>query len=168
MSIVSIVLAIAIMTLGIVALSTSTWLVLNDPSPTEKVYSLFERCDRVVTAVPANHVCRSLENFSVSQILNITGMAMIGVGNILAIALAFLTKSHSIPLVSQVFLMSGPTLLLLGCLFYIRSVLKNYTADTVELSLGYSFILLLMTCILGYISSSYFIFTTLSLSLIHI
>lgn len=157
-SILGIILALIIISLGISALTTPNWLIVHDKRFPENVYSLFERCERYSYNSSRND-CERLNGFSLSQILSITGVAVIAVGNILAISLALLTKDHAIQSVAQVLLMSGPNLLLIGCLVYMQSVVKHCTSDRIELSLGYSFILLMITCVLGYMSSTYFIFS---------
>ncbi|CAF1929557.1 unnamed protein product [Rotaria magnacalcarata] len=147
--------------LGIVALSTPSWIVLTIPQTIKSTYSLFQRCNESsIPQLPSIQGCTELDGFQTPQGLTISGVIIVVLGIASSILLGMLNTNRYIKYVSHLLLLTGPTIILIGVLFYVRNVLANFTAGLTNLDLGYSFILIVITCIVGYISSAYFGFVT--------
>jgi hypothetical protein len=145
--------------LGIVALSTPTWLILTAPQLLKTTYSLFERCNKALSDAAAPLAgCTTVNNLQAAQGLIIAGVVATGLGIIGAVLLDVLINNRWIKLMPQLLLVPGPTLIIVGALFYVKNVLGNFTSGAAELELGYSFILIVITCIIGYLSAGYFLF----------
>ncbi len=160
LSLGGVIFGIATIVLGIVALSTPTWIVLTDPQTIESTYSLFERCNKPLNALTLPlEGCTSLSNFQTAQGLIIAGVIIIGLSMIASILLGILVNKSLIKLVPPFLLITGSTLILIGAVFYVEDVLGNFTTGSIKLDLGYSFILILVTCIIGYTAAAYFVLT---------
>ncbi|CAF3130121.1 unnamed protein product [Rotaria socialis] len=147
--------------LGIVALATPSWIILAAPPAINSTYSLFQRCNESSVPQLAGIVgCAKLNGFQTPQGLTISGVIIVVLGIASSILLGMLDTNRYIKYVPHFLLVTGPTLILIGVLFYVKNVLANFTAGSTKLDLGYSFILIVITCIIGYISSAYFGFVT--------
>jgi hypothetical protein len=152
-------IGIALIVLGVVAISTSSWLILTVPGAVKSTYSLFDRCNTTsIAALAPIAGCRTLNGFQTEQGLIIAGVIAAGLGIIASILLGILYDNKWIKVLPQILLIIGPTLILIGLLFYVKNVLENFTSGSAELDLGYSIILIVVTCIIGYISAAYFLF----------
>ena len=158
-----ILIVIPIIILGITALSTPAWIILTIPGTTKSTYGLFERCNELLTPeTVTSKECTNLSEFQRPQGLTIAGVVMLGFGIIVSILLSMFVKNCWIKLMTQIPLITGPTLILVGTLFYVKRVLEHFTQGLTELDLGYSFILIFVTGIIGYVSAAYFSFTAAS------
>jgi hypothetical protein len=158
LSLAGICFSVFTIVVGVVALSTPKWIVLTIPNVLQSTYSLFQRCNKPLTAPESSAICANLPKFTSPQGLTIAGVALVGLGNIAAITIIIFVKNRWVSLLPQIFLISGPTLILVGGLYYVKVVLGNFSDGITQLDLGYSFILLVTTCILGYACSTYFAF----------
>jgi hypothetical protein len=155
------IIGIIVIGLGIAALSTPTWIILTSSQQITATYSLFERCNKAINilATPLEG-CKDLSNFQTAQGLIIAGVVTVGLGIIASILLCIFIDKRWIKLMPQILLIIGPTLILIGGLLYVKNVLEEFTTGSTKLDLGYSFILILVTCIIGYISAAYFAFAS--------
>ncbi|CAF1411239.1 unnamed protein product [Rotaria sp. Silwood1] len=158
LSLVGTSLGLVTIILGIVALSTPTWIVIKAVPPVLKsTYSLFKRCNETFTPqLESFSGCSTLENFQAAQGLTIAGVVLAGLGILASIFLGVLIDNRWIHMLPQLLLITGPTLILVGGLLYVKNVLGNFSEGKSNLELGYSFVLILVTCIVGYISAVYF------------
>ena len=147
--------------LGIVALSTKTWIVLTRPMALESTYSLFKRCNKALidAALPLAG-CKNLNDPPAAQGLIIAGVVIIGLGIVASIFIGILFDNRWIKLIPNSLVIIGPTFILIGALLYVKNVLGNFTEGTATLNLGYSLVLILVTCIIGYVLAAYFFFVT--------
>ena len=132
--------------LGITALATPNWIQNNS------TYSLL-RCERP-------YVC--LERSSESNItkgLEIAGIGAIAVGLVFSVVLDILTKNRWIHLLPQILLTVGSSLILIGLILYVEYVasddFKPSNQQQISLSLGYSLILMIIACVLGFCTAVY-------------
>jgi hypothetical protein len=154
-------IGIVTIALGIVALATPTWIIITAPQALRATYSLFKRCNESLSPITASLAgCKTLNNFETPQGLTIGGVVVIGLGIIASILLGVLVNNRWVKFVPQVLLITGPTIILVGILYYVKYVLENFAAGTIQLDLGYSLILISITSIIGYVSSAYFGFVT--------
>jgi hypothetical protein len=152
------IIGIAVIVLGVVAVSTSTWIILSVPQTFKSTYSLFDRCNEtLIPPLAPFNGCTSLNNFQTPQGLILSGVIVVGLGIIASMLLSVLYSTNRINLAPQILLLVGPTLILIGAVFYVKNVLGNFTQGQTKLDLGYSFILIMVTCIIGYISAGYFL-----------
>jgi predicted permease len=84
--------------------------------------------------------------------LEIGGVAAILVGIILSVLLSMLIKNKWIRLLPQIFLILGPTAILIGLVLLLECLR--------EPGIGYSMLLMIIACITGYILAIYFAFAT--------
>jgi hypothetical protein len=137
--------------LGVAGIVTPSWLSLKIQG-TDIVagnYSLF-RCNNIV--------CANESNFRTVQILIIAGVAAIAAGVFIALILDILTKNQWIQLLPQIFLFAGPTLIFVGLLLYAKYVFEDVGNSTTTLSLDYSIIVIIVGCLLGFLTATYFSF----------
>jgi hypothetical protein len=97
------------------------------------------------------------------QGLEISGFMALLLGVVAFVVLDILTESRLIHLLPQILLIIGPTLVLVGLILYPLYVMTNFTFFTSyfiinSISFGYSFILMLIACIVGYVIAIYFAF----------
>jgi hypothetical protein len=138
--------------LGVVGIVTPEWINLSPPR-LNGTYGLFS-CNNIL--------CRSKPEFRVVQGLEIAGVAAIAVGMIIAVFLDIFTKKRWIHLFPQIFLFTGPTAIFIGLLLYAKSLFEDITKlpsiQSVTLVLGYSIILIIIACPLGFLTAIYFSF----------
>jgi hypothetical protein len=139
--------------LGIAGLATGYWLSLRSTTPNSDVYQygLF---------VCSGRLCANTEKFLMIKGLITAGVAAIAVGVVIVLILDILTKNRWIQLLSQIFLYGGPTLILIGLLFYAKYVFEDTTESATTLSLDYSIILIIVACLVGFLVAIYFAFVT--------
>jgi predicted membrane protein len=92
--------------------------------------------------------------------LIIAGVAARAAGVFIALILDILTKNQWIQLLPQIFLFGGPTLIVVGLLLYAKYVFEDVSTGTlaIALSLDYSIIVIIVACLLGFLTATYFSF----------
>lgn len=140
--------------LGIAALVTQSWINLNGNNPNNGTYGLFS-CKAIL--------CSTQPGFTTVQGLEIAGVAAIAAGVVLAVLLDIFTGNRWIHLISQIFLFGGPTLILIGLILYAKYLFEYVTRSLLTqaglsliVDLGYSLILIIVTCLLGFFTAIYF------------
>jgi hypothetical protein len=140
--------------LGIAALATHSWISVKINTTNVGTYGLF-RC--------TNISCSTLiPNISTVQGLEIAGVAAVAVGVIIAVLLDIFIKNRWIHLLPQIFLFAGPTLIIIGLLLYAKylfeylSTLPKPANTTTILDMGYSIILIIIACLIGFLTAIYF------------
>ena len=152
-------LSIISIALGAVALATPEWLKLQlkigDSVSPGGTYGLFSCSDRW---------CSELPGFRVAQGLLIAGVAAFAVGVFIALLLDVFTDKKWLPLLPQIFLFVGPTLILIGLVLYAKYVFDELgrrvpaTLPQTSLNIGYSIILIIVACILGFLTAIFLAF----------
>lgn len=137
--------------LGIVALTTPLWLSLNTANRTLSSYGLFN-CKNITD------VCTIPSKAAIPQGLLIAGVAAVGAGIIIALLLEVVFKNPTIQLIRLIFLFAGPTLIFIGLLFYAKYTFEAISGGANTLGLEYSIILMIVACIVGYLTAIYFAF----------
>jgi len=128
--------------LGAAALATTKWTFIGD-------YGLFNPVSLFSGAVLS---CGSPPQRQRVQGLEIGGLAAILAGIILSVLLSMLIKNKLIRLLPQIFLILGPTAILIGIVLLLECLR--------EPGIGYSMLLMIIACITGYILAIYFAFAT--------
>ena len=146
--------------LSIAAFATPSWANLTTRNITNNVnytiaYSLLV-CNN--TLCPSNSTL-----LGAVQGLEISGFVALFLGVIAIVVLDILTESRWIHLLPQILLIIGPTLGFIGLILYPLYVMTNFTFFSGyfiinSISFGYSFILMLIACIAGYVIAIYFAF----------
>jgi hypothetical protein len=149
------ILGVVPIVLGIVAVSTQSWISTRifNTTFTTGTFGLFQ-C--------ASIRCSTRPGFSVTQALEIAGVAAIGVGVIIAVVLDILIKNRWVHLLPLVFLFGGPTLILIGLILYAKYLFEFLSSISggiaTILDIGYSIILIIIACLLGFLTAVYFAF----------
>jgi uncharacterized protein YjeT (DUF2065 family) len=145
--------------IGIVGLATPTWININPVSGgLTVVYSLFRRCTTTNLAGTSISDCIDVTTFETSQGLQIAGVFIIAVGVIIAIILKLFSSTSNIYLISPLLPMIGSILILIGFLLYTKYVIEDFVQSALEVNTGYSMILMVITCICGFVATAYFSF----------
>ena len=137
--------------LGIVAVATRIWLRIksNDDDSIVATYGLFH----------LNTASRTIDfDYPASQGLIIAGIIAIAVGVLVALLLDIVIKNRWIHLIAILFLYAGPTLIFIGLLLYAKRVFEAVGDNRTTLFLGYSIILAIIACLLGFLLAIYFAF----------
>lgn len=143
--------------LGIVALTTQPWINLNwdtnITSITVNTFGLFSCKNETV-------LCNTISGFTLTQGLLLAGVSAIAAGVIIAVLLEIIFKNRTIQLLPLFFLFAGPTLILIGLLLYAKYLFEELsTAQSpvkLTLALTYSIILMIVACIVGFLTAIYF------------
>lgn len=148
---IGLVIGIIPIALGITALATPEWL-KSGPN----TFSLLV-CNNPTDCLP------DPEQAKTTKALEIAGVVAIGVGVIIAATLGMFTKSRWILLIALVFVVCGSILVLIGFVLYAKYLFQSIIRGipglgTRTLDIGYSFILIILTCIIGFITAIYFAF----------
>jgi heme A synthase len=141
---------------GIVALTTSSWIVINHGQPSHRIdYSLFQQCK-------ANDTdgCTNIDSFQTPQYFEIIGYIILILGLLAGVLCTALIDKRHIHFIAPVILVIGTLSILLGFIFYIKSVMENIPSLlNTKVQLGYSMILMIATCMNGCILIAYFSFS---------
>jgi hypothetical protein len=142
--------------LGIIGLTTSAWISIDHDHPSDLImYGLFEQCTKNNTIK-----CEDTDSFETPQYFEIIGYLILIVGILISVLCTALMDKRSIHFIPPIILMIGTITILLGFIFYIKCVVEmNSTVPYTKLHLGYSMILMISACIVGYILTAYFSFT---------
>jgi hypothetical protein len=128
--------------LGAVALATTKW-TFNGNYGLFNTFSVFSGSVLLCGNPPKPQIILALE---------IGGVAAILVGIILSVLLSMLIKNKWIRLLPQIFLILGPTAILIGLVLLLECLRDP--------GIGYSMLLMIIACITGYILAIYFAFAT--------
>ena len=130
--------------LGIVALATSEWLIVGT-----RTFSLLI-CNQNKTYPPS-------KDCDIAKGLEIAGVCVTALGVISAVIIGLVVKNRWIKLLPLLLLTAGPVLILIGLLLYAKAVFNVVGAPKgLVTTIGYSFILMVVTCITGFITAAYF------------
>ena len=132
--------------LGVAALVTSQWI-----KNSVGTYSL------LIPNKP--NLLPTSRTFQAVQGLLIAGLGATALGLLAALVVGVLVNNRWIRLLPQLLLLSGPIAILVGLILYVKGVFDNFSdslggAATVELK--FSIIFMLVSCILGFVLSTYF------------
>jgi small-conductance mechanosensitive channel len=155
-ALIGLIIGIFPIILGIIALTTPAWISINHGQSSNRTsYGLFPQC---TTNETSN--CEDIDSFQTSQYLEIIGYVILIVGLLAGVLCTALIDKHSIHFIAPLILIIGTVTILLGFMFYIKSVVENSPPSSdMKLHLGYSMILMIATCIIGYILTAYFSFS---------
>jgi hypothetical protein len=142
--------------LGIIALTTSTWISINhDQSSNRTNDDLFQQCKTNETIE-----CTVINAFQTFQYFEMIGYIILIVGLLAGVLCTALISKRSIHFIAPIILIIGTATILLGFIFYIKSVVESISAlSNTTLNLGYSMILMIFTCTIGCILIGYFSFS---------
>jgi len=139
--------------LGVAAIVTQSWISLIVQNTNVGTYGLFS-CNNIL--------CSSKFGFRTVQILEIAGVAAIAAGLIIAVFLDIFTENRWIHLLPQIFLFAGPALVFIGLLLYAKYLFEDISrmpsGPPLTLRLEYSIILIIIACLLGFLTAIYFSF----------
>ncbi|CAF3460614.1 unnamed protein product [Rotaria socialis] len=138
------VLGVIPIALGIVALVTTKWI----SSPSGLTSSII--------ICSEESLCLQAPEATITKGIEIAGVGAIVVGVILSVILGMWTENVLLLLLPQIFLIAGPILILIGFLLYAKYLFGMIMQTSVDL--GYSFILMIAACIVGFITAIYFAF----------
>jgi hypothetical protein len=141
--------------LGVIALITPSWISINhNQTSTQINYDLFRQCKINETE------CTDINSFRRSQYFVIIGFTILIIGLLAGVICTALIDKRSIHFIVPIILIIGTAMILLGFIFYIQSVVENIDIlSNTKLDLGYSMILMISTCITGFILTAYFAFS---------
>ncbi len=142
--------------LGIIGLITPAWISIDYDRPSDPImYGLFEQCTTNNTIE-----CTDIDSFETPQYFEIIGYIILIVGILISVLSTALMDKRSIHFIPPIILIIGTITILLGFIFYIKCVVEmNPTLTNTKLHLGYSMILMISACIVGYILTAYFSFS---------
>ena len=131
--------------LGVAALVTSQWMRISSGATS--------------LLIPDQSKVYPTKTFQAVQGLLIAGVGVTALGLLAAIVVGIFVSNRWIRLLPQLLLLSGPTAILVGLILYVKGVFDKFsnppiTAQTVELK--FSIIFMLVSCILGFVLSTYF------------
>ncbi|UJR16671.1 hypothetical protein I4U23_003571 [Adineta vaga] len=119
----------------------------------QATYHLFDKTPNLLKTPP---------NFKLSQVLILTGMVSIFIGVLLAVIICLLNLQRVIRTIPLLFLVIGPILITIGYIFYTKLVIEDFgVVFQTSVAIGYSFILIIISSIIGYITAVFFAFTIL-------
>ena len=141
---------------GIIALTTSPWIIINDNQALHRIdYGLFRKSDTNNT-----HERTEIVSFPTPQYLEIVGYVILIIGLLAGVLSTALIDKRSIHFIPPIILIIGTVSILLGLIFYIKSIVESIpTASQTQLHLGYSMILMIATCMIGCLLTAYFSFS---------
>lgn len=141
------------------AIGTTTWIQIGLPaSKPIFVYSIFRRCDTITDGEQSVTECKKVTTFELIQGLEIAGVVILGVGVIIGVALKVLQPPAKLQLLAPFLPMLGSILILLGSLLYAKYVIEHFVEFTLEITVGYSMILMAIACIFGFLATVHFAF----------
>ena len=159
-SVICAVIGLISIILGIIGLATPTWIKISlaDAGVLTNVYGLFRRCivsDEDLTVT----ICAKVTSFKTAQGLLIAGVIIIAIGVVIAIILKlFSSMGNHIYLIFPILPMLGSILILIGFLLYIKYVIEDFVNFELKIDIGYSMVLMVIACILGFVTTAYFSF----------
>jgi len=155
-AIIGFILGLFPIVLGIIALTTSAWISINHNGLSNRTnYDLFRQCETNKTIE-----CTYINSFQTSQYFEIIGYILLIVGLLAGVLCTALINKRSIHFIAPIILIIGTVTILLGFIFYIKSVVESiFALSNTTLNLGYSMILMISTCIIGCILIAYFSFS---------
>jgi hypothetical protein len=116
-------------------------------------YHLFDKTPNASTTPP---------NFKLPQGLVLAGLASMFVGVLLAIVTLLLSLRRVLRAIPLLFLIVGPILITIGYIFYTKLVIEDFGGVfETSVAVGYSFILVIIASIVGYLAAVFFAFSTL-------
>ena len=133
--------------LGVAALVTSQWIKFGSITTS--------------LLIPNQSKLYPTKTFQAVQGLLIAGVGATALGLLAAIVVGIFVNNRLIRLLPQLLLLSGPTAILVGLILYVKGLFDGFsnpsiTAQTAELK--FSIIFMLVSCILGFVLSTYFAF----------
>ncbi|CAF0733658.1 unnamed protein product [Adineta steineri] len=141
---------------GIIGLATPKWIdVKVVAGGMNTVYGLFREC----TVVATGTTCTNVPTFKTAQGLQIAGVVIIAIGVISFTILKLLSRNSYLHLISPVLPIIGSILILIGFLLFPKYVIELNTANTRQVNIGYSMVLMVIACIGGFLTAIYFAFT---------
>jgi hypothetical protein len=165
-AIISFIIGFFAIILGIIALTTPVWISINyDHSLHPITYDLFRQCKSNInqtskTSKNKTITCIVINSFQIAQYLEIIGYISLVIGLFVGILCTVLINKRTIHFISPLILIVSTIMILLGLIFYIKYVIEvNHNASIIELRLGYSIILMIITCVIGFILTAYFSYT---------
>lgn len=157
-AIIGFIIGIFPIILGIVALTTPVWININHnqtSNVTTSSYNLFR-----IYKINEQTRDEDIHSFETSQYFEIGGYAVLIFGLLAGVISTALIDKRKIHFVAPIILIIGTVTILLGFIFYIISVVEHVSSSTnTTLHLGYSMILMIITCIIGCILTAYFSFS---------
>ncbi|CAF0809311.1 unnamed protein product [Rotaria sp. Silwood1] len=155
-AIIGFIVGLCAIILGIIALTTSTWISINhDQSLHPIIYDLFRQCNKNET-----NKCTNIDNFRIPQYFEIIGYIILVIGLFVGVLCTALVNQRSIHFIPPIILIIGIIMIFLGFIFYIKDVVEsNNTLIITKLHFGSSMILMISTCIIGCFLAAYFSFT---------
>lgn len=136
---------------GIIALTTPSWIVINDSQLSNRSHiGLFGRCKGNQTRVA----------FQTPQYLQISGYIILVIGVFAAVLCTTFFDKRRIHFIAPILILIGSVTIFLGLICYLQSVIEDLpNSSNIQFQFGYSLILMLITAIVGCISTAYFSYT---------
>ena len=151
---------------GITALLTPVWIKIQHDQSSEPItYGLLEYCQTHRNRSNGNAhnetvVCENIETRLVSQYVQITGCVILFVGLLSGVLCTAFVGRRNIHLLPPIILFIGIIWILFGLIFFIKHVVEIRTNEMeITFQIGYSLLLMLMTCVVGIFLFAYFSFT---------
>ena len=161
LTIVGAFLGVASIGLGIAGLVTKQWLkvesTVNGMNTPTTVYSLL-LCDD-------EHKCPSNSLFNATKGLEIAGVAALIISIVIGVFFRVAKLNRSLQVFPVIPMLAGPILILIGLLLYAKVVFEDVgtkllplgtTSLTTKTTLEYSIILMVVSCIVGFITATIF------------
>jgi hypothetical protein len=103
-----------------------------------------------------------INELKLPQGLVIAGLNCIFVGTVLAVIIGMLGRWRVMSIVPLLFLIIGPILITIGYLLYAKIIVEDFGHELgITVHLGYSLVLVVISSIIGYITSVFYAFTIL-------
>ncbi|UJR36606.1 hypothetical protein I4U23_029326 [Adineta vaga] len=154
-AIIGFILGLIAIILGIAGLTTSAWISVTYDSSYLIAYDLFHEYK--------NGTIEQIDDqsFRISQCLEITGYTVLVIGIVLGVFCTGFIDKRSIHFIAPIIIIIGTLLILIGIIFYIKSIVEMDHKYPIErMNFCYSIILMMTTSIIGCILTVYFSFTS--------
>ncbi|CAF0805596.1 unnamed protein product [Adineta ricciae] len=148
--------------LGIVALVTPEWIVVNLVGErASTVYGLFQRCASIETETGSTTSCVDIKSaFQTVEGLQIAGVVILAVGVVIAIIIKQFSPKYILNLFTPLLPLIGSVLILVGSLLFAKYVIEHYSNNFIDVTIGYSMVLMVIACICGFVVTALFAFDT--------
>ena len=158
--IISAVVGLIPIILGIVALATPKWIVVNLVGEgISSVYGLFQQCTSVETETVSITKCADIKSaFQTVQGLQIAGVVILAVGVAIAIIIKQFLPKYLLKLSTPLLPLIGSVLILIGSLLFAKYVIEYHSSNLIGVTIGYSMVLMVIACICGFVVTALFAF----------
>ncbi|CAF0977871.1 unnamed protein product [Adineta ricciae] len=158
--IISAIVGLIPIILGIVALATPKWIVVNlVDQEASSTYGLFQQCSSMEIGNGSITSCADIKSaFQTVQGLQIAGVVILTVGVVIAIIIKQFLPKYFLKLSTPLLPLIGSVLILVGSLLFAKYVIEHFSRNLIYVTIGYSMVLMVIACICGFVITVLFAF----------